>query len=59
MDGKPYGADHHTLEFTLEGVERGEHSLQVQLIDAKDALVSASPSVTFHLWQASVLFPKR
>ena len=63
LDGKPHGADRRarelTLEFTLKGVERGSHSLQVQLIDARDALIATSPTVTFHLWQASTLLPPR
>ena len=59
LDGKAHGADQRTLEFKLHEVERGEHTLQVQLIGAKDALLAASPAVTFYVWQASVLFPSR
>ena len=59
IDGKAHGADQGVLEFTLNEVERGEHVLQVQLIDARDALLAVSPAVTFYLWQASVLFPNR
>lgn len=53
MGGKAHGADQRTLEFTLEAVERGEHALQVQLLDAKGALIAASPAVTFYVFSAA------
>jgi hypothetical protein len=59
LDGKPYGSDHRTLQFTLQGVERGEHLLQIQLLDGKDTLHAVSPAITFYLWQASRLIPPR
>ena len=59
IDGAPYGADQRTLEFTLRDIERGEHALQVQLIDAKNAVVAVSTPVKFHVWRASALFPTR
>lgn len=59
IDGKPYGAEQRTTSFELQGIERGEHSLQVQLLDAKSVTLATSPSVTFYLWQASILFPGR
>jgi hypothetical protein len=59
LDGKPYGTDQRSLQFTLQGVERGEHTLQIQLLDNKEAVRATSPAVTFYLWQASRLFPTR
>lgn len=59
LDGKPYGADQRAPGFVLQGVERGEHRLQVQLVDTKGAVVAASTPVTFYLWQASSQFPSR
>lgn len=59
LDGKTYGAEQRTLDFVLQGVERGEHNLQVQLVDAKGTVVAASAPVTFYLWQASSQFPAR
>ncbi len=45
--------------FRLTGVVRGEHSVEAQLMDSSgNALIASSP-VTFHMWQASRLFPKR
>jgi hypothetical protein len=59
LDGKAFGAEQRTPDFVLQGVERGEHSLQIQLVDAGDAVVATSSAVTFYLWQASSLFPGR
>ncbi len=59
LDDNPLGADRGELAFTLKGVERGTHTLQVQLIDAANKRAAASPTVTFHVWQASVLMPAR
>lgn len=59
IEGKPYGADQPAMTFELQGIERGEHSLHVQLIDAKGATLATSRNVTFYLWQASSLFPGR
>ena len=59
LDGTPHGTSRDQLVFTLEGIERGTHNLQVQLIDAGDRLSATSPMITFHLWQASRLMPPR
>lgn len=59
LDGKPYGADQKTREFTLTNVDRGEHTLQVQIIDARNTVLAGSNSVTFYMWRASKLFPKK
>jgi hypothetical protein len=59
LDGKPHGADQRTSTFILENVDRGEHVLQVQLIDANGDVIAKSQSVTFYLWRASALFPSR
>lgn len=59
LDGNPHGANRRTLEFMLDNVERGTHTLQVQLLDAREALIAESPVVTFHMWQASQFLPPR
>jgi hypothetical protein len=46
-------------EFSLGGVERGEHTLQVRLVDRDGRTLAVSQPLTFHLWQASRLFPNR
>jgi hypothetical protein len=59
LDGKPFGPDARTSSFALEGLERGEHRLQVQLTNAAGAVIATSEVVTFYMWQASALFPSR
>lgn len=59
LDGRPYGAARYGASFTLEGVERGEHTLQAQVVDAAGKTVLSSDTVTFYMWQASRLFPGR
>lgn len=59
FNGNPHGADRRVLEFTLENVARGTHALRVQLIGVRDTVIAESPTVTFHLWQASRLLPPR
>lgn len=43
----------------LTGVERGTHVLQARIIDRDGKTVGQSDPVTFHMWQASRLFPAR
>jgi len=59
IDGNPYLADQRVLEFTLKGIERGEHHLQVQLLDDAGRVLATSLTTTFYLWQASSLSPGR
>ena len=59
LDGSRHGPDRRSPTFVLEGVERGEHVLQVQWIAADGSVARTSPPVTFHLWRASALFPSR
>lgn len=46
-------------ETVLTGIARGTHTLQAEVLDSSGAVVLASPAVTFHMWQASKLFPGR
>lgn len=59
LDGRPHGPPQDSTSFVLQNVDRGEHTLQVQLLDAAGNSVASSDSVTFYLWQASALFPGR
>ncbi|MGE5338948.1 MAG: hypothetical protein ACM3PU_14045 [Gemmatimonadota bacterium] len=43
----------------LSGVVRGTHTLQARLVDAQGSVLAQSEPVTFHMWQASKLFPGR
>jgi hypothetical protein len=59
LDGRPFGPDARASSFALEGVERGEHLLQVQLTNAAGTVIASSEVVKFYMWQASALFPSR
>lgn len=59
LDGQPYGPVQHSRSFTLTGVERGEHTLQVQLVNAAGKMPVSSNTVKFYMWQASRRFPGR
>lgn len=59
LDEQPYGPIQHSLSFTLAGVERGEHTLRVQSVDAAGNAIASSGTVKFYMWQASQLFPGR
>jgi len=47
MDGKPL--EETGLAFQLANVDRGTHSVQLQVIDKQGEVVASSQSVTFHL----------
>lgn len=59
LDGQPYGPDRSRKSFTLSGLERGEHLLQVRLLDASGGVIATSEAVKFYVWQASRLSPGR
>lgn len=59
LDGARFGVEQRGRSFTLEGIERGTHALQVELLDRDGRTVATSPAVTFHMWRASALFPSR
>jgi hypothetical protein len=58
LDGRPVSQQPGTT-LALSGVERGTHTLQAQVVDTNGATLAASQLVTFHMWQASRLFPSR
>lgn len=59
LDGRPHGVDQSAPSFALENIDRGEHTLQAQLIDARGQVIADSQPVTFYLWRASALFKSR
>lgn len=59
IDGRPFGGDQATAKFVLNDIDRGEHTLQVQLLDAEGVVMATSVLVTFHMWRASALSPLR
>ncbi|HLB16409.1 MAG TPA: hypothetical protein VJM14_15875 [Burkholderiales bacterium] len=58
LDGRQVSQQPGTT-LALSGVERGTHTLQAQVVGAGGATLAASQLVTFHMWQASRLFPSR
>jgi hypothetical protein len=52
-------AEGQKLKFRLKNIDRGSHSLQVQVNAADGTVLATSPPVTFHMWRASRLFRNR
>ena len=59
VDGEPGAPPGAALEFPLSGIPRGLHVLQARIIDSTGNVRAVSPSRTFSVWQASLLFPNR
>jgi hypothetical protein len=59
LDAQPLPRLERSTSFTLEGIDRGEHRLEVQLLDHEDDVIATSEPVMFYMWQASRLFPNR
>ncbi|HTT39780.1 MAG TPA: hypothetical protein VMH32_19195 [Burkholderiales bacterium] len=58
VDGQPAGPAQPGDTFLLQGIERGAHTLQAQLLAPAGKLVAASAPVTFYMWHASILLPQ-
>jgi len=59
VDGKLRPGAWTSERFTLTGIDRGAHSLQAVIVDRDGRPLAASDEITFHMWQASRLFPGR
>lgn len=59
LDGAPAAPDHDGKHFSLNGIDRGEHTLEAMILDGEGRTVAVSPTVTFYVWQASVNLPPR
>ena len=46
-------------QFTLDGVDRGEHRLRARIVGRDGDTMLESAPVTFYLWHASRRFPSR
>ena len=55
VDGAPYAEPDNISTFALHDVDRGEHTIQVKLIDPKGSVVSISPISTFYMHRTSSL----
>lgn len=49
FDGSPVGAPQSELQFKLADIDRGEHTLQLKLINAQGDTLSTSEKVTFYM----------
>ena len=59
LDGTALPHSYRSDVIELIGIDRGTHTLQAELLDAKGGQLAASEPVTFHMWHASRLFPGR
>ena len=58
LDGEAQGAAQAATTFQLTGIHRGEHQLQLQIVDEDGGLVFAGEPSTFHLLRHSKLHPR-
>lgn len=59
LDGKNLPETYTSPQFQLQNIDRGSHSLQVTVNDAKGVLLSTTDSVTFHMKRQSVNFVQK
>lgn len=57
FDGLAYGEPQNSAVFVLRDIDRGEHTIQLELIDQNGKLIAISPVTTFYLHRASVISP--
>ena len=58
LDGQPYGAPSMSTHFTLENIERGDHSLVVDVL-VGDRVVQSSAAANFTIQRISTNSPAR
>jgi len=54
IDGKETGEPQKEVEFVIPGIERGTHTLQVTIEDAKGRVLIRSNTVTFYIHQTFI-----
>jgi hypothetical protein len=55
LDGKAWQKPHKNTVFILRNIDRGEHSVVLELIDDKNQIVTSSDPVTFFLFRVSAI----
>ncbi|GAA5132286.1 DUF4124 domain-containing protein [Thalassotalea piscium] len=55
IDGKPYLEPQSHSMFVLRDIERGEHQIQMNLLDDKGKIIASSTPITFYMHRASVI----
>lgn len=58
LDGQPYGAPSASTHFTLENIDRGDHSLAVDVLQGERVLQSSTP-ISFTIQRISTNSPMR
>ncbi|WP_115720354.1 DUF4124 domain-containing protein [Gallaecimonas mangrovi] len=59
IDGKPFGPARVISRFEVKDVDRGEHSIMVQLIGRDNKIVAQSQPHTIYMHRASIFSPTR
>lgn len=54
LDEQPYDKPQTHSMFVLRNIDRGEHQINMALIDDKGKVIATSPSVTFYMHRISV-----
>lgn len=54
LDGKAYGKPQTHSMFALRNIDRGEHQINIELINEKGKVIASSEPVTFYMHRASV-----
>lgn len=55
LDGQATGGAQTTTTITLTGIERGQHSLQAQILNANNQVILSSNSTTFYMQRVRIL----
>jgi len=58
LDGQKLKDKLGSTQFSLKGIPRGTHTLKADIVNAKGQTVTSTSTVSFHLRQHSILFPK-
>lgn len=58
LDGKPLPEMQTAAKFQLKNIDRGTHTLQAMMLDAKEAVLTTSQTITFHMKRRSTQFKK-
>jgi len=55
LDGKISQKSHSSTSFTLRNIERGEHTIKMDLINEKGKVIASSSPITFYMHRSSVI----
>ncbi len=54
FDGQPLGKPQHSLTFQLNGINRGSHTIAVQVLSSDDNVIKTSSTITFYMHRPRV-----